>query len=381
MKRTLAGVVLLAGLGCASTQKSDGVAEGAAPFGGASAPKPVAGVQGPMGEPVAAVAARGQMPGDTKRADSRSPGRLMGGEIKQTAGFARVDGGCATGNCAVPGVGGDSMMGGGLPSPTMSGLSSALGHGGILPVPAMGAYGAVAAIGANGPGSGMYGGMYANTRTSVRFTNPAGMKIAWQTAPGVFTESGLEAPARYNFPQGTTYRLRLSGVPTRPGRQFYPTLEVYPATIDTVTFLSHSTVPVTFTDEDFDQVAAGNLVIKVIYLPSERFQDLAAVAGAEEIVSTRLDPGVNPVQEANRRGTILAVIRIGNIDLQDPNTPPPDSPSMGGMGLPPGAVPVNGAKPSAMPTTPVPSAPVPPTGGVTGASGSAKPGALPSFLR
>ena len=192
--------------------------------------------------------------------------------------------------------------------------------------------------------------MFGNQRTSIRFANPAGMDITWQGPGGSFVEPvPLQAPARYNFPQGNIYRLRLSGIPNRPGKVYYPTLEVYPATPHTVTFLSHNTVPVSFTDEDFEQVNAGNLVIKVIYLPDPQFQDLVAVAGAEEVVSTRLEPGVDPVDEANRRGTILAVIRIGNIDLEDPNTPAMDAPGAmlpGGpigpalMAPPPGGAPI-----------------------------------------
>src|SRR5690606_33627949 len=42
-------------------------------------------------------------------------------------------------------------------------------------------------------------------------------------------------------------------------------------------------------------------------------------AGVETLVSTRLDPGVDPIAEADRRGSILAILRIGNLDLQLPN--------------------------------------------------------------
>ena len=71
------------------------------------------------------------------------------------------------------------------------------------------------------------------------------------------------------------------------------------------------------TEEDFDQVLSGNFVTKVIYLPDAEFQELA-LAGVETLVSTRLDPGVDPIVEADRRGSILAIIRIGNKDLQIP---------------------------------------------------------------
>ena len=72
-----------------------------------------------------------------------------------------------------------------------------------------------------------------------------------------------------------------------------------------------------FTEEDLDQVLSGNFVTKVIYLPDAEFQELA-LAGVETLVSTRLDPGVDPIVEADRRGTILAIIRIGNKDLEIP---------------------------------------------------------------
>jgi hypothetical protein len=83
-------------------------------------------------------------------------------------------------------------------------------------------------------------------------------------------------------------------------------------------YLAHNAVPFQLTDEDFDQVLSGNFVTKVIYLPDAEFQELA-LAGVETLVSTRLDPGVDPIIEADRRGSILAIIRIGNKDLQIPS--------------------------------------------------------------
>ncbi|HET6326673.1 MAG TPA: hypothetical protein VFG04_18495 [Planctomycetaceae bacterium] len=153
--------------------------------------------------------------------------------------------------------------------------------------------------------------------TQVRFAGPAGMQIGWQI-PGGFAENQKMAPARKNFPQGATYRLKLAHIPGRDGLTLYPTLQVYPAAPMTDAYLSHDTVPIEITDEDLDQVESNNFVTKVIYLPDPRYQALA-VAGVETLVSTRLEPGVDPVAEANRRGTILAVFRIGNMDLEMPN--------------------------------------------------------------
>ncbi len=72
------------------------------------------------------------------------------------------------------------------------------------------------------------------------------------------------------------------------------------------------------TAEDFDQVVdGGNFVTKVIYLPDPKYQELA-VSGVETLVSTRLEPGIDPILEADRRGTILLIVRLGAIDLETP---------------------------------------------------------------
>src|SRR5205085_5833160 len=145
----------------------------------------------------------------------------------------------------------------------------------------------VAAVGALRDGANLYAGQ----RTSIRFAGPNGMKVAWYIAGAdgrpELTPTTLDVPGRYNFLQGPTYRLKLSNIPGRPGLELYPTMDVAPASNRTVTFLAHSSVPLTFTQEDFDQIAAGNLLVKVVYLPNPQFQDLA-VTGPNEVVSSRL---------------------------------------------------------------------------------------------
>ena len=152
--------------------------------------------------------------------------------------------------------------------------------------------------------------------SQIYFVGPEGTTVQWDvTAPGRFDSESLVAPARYNFPQGALYRLKLANIPGRPGVELYPTLEVGFALPRTEAFLAHNAIPVQFTEEDFDQVLSGNFVTKVIYLPDPEFQELA-LAGVETLVSTRLDPGVDPITEADRRGAILAIVRLGNKDLQ-----------------------------------------------------------------
>jgi hypothetical protein len=162
--------------------------------------------------------------------------------------------------------------------------------------------------------------------TQVRFVGPNGMAVGW-IVPGGFAENQLVTPARYNFPQNATYRLKLANIPDREGLALYPTLQVYPADPNTDAYLSHNSVPIEVTVEDLDQVESNNFVTKVIYLPDPRYQDLA-IPGVETLVSTRLDPGVDPVAEAARRGTIMAVLRMGNADLEVAGPPRPAGPGM-----------------------------------------------------
>jgi hypothetical protein len=156
--------------------------------------------------------------------------------------------------------------------------------------------------------------------TQVNFLGPEGMSIGWQIGHG-FADNQLLTPQRYNFTQGATYRLKFANIPRRQGMTIYPSLHVYPAHPTTQAFLSHNTIPIRITPEDLNQIATNNFVTKVIYLPDPKHQDLA-VANVEELVSTRLGPGLDPVHEADRMGTIMVVLRMGNMDLEMPGAIP-----------------------------------------------------------
>ncbi|MEZ6056257.1 MAG: hypothetical protein R3C01_06090 [Planctomycetaceae bacterium] len=197
---------------------------------------------------------------------------------------------------------------------------------GVTGYPGMGGMGPMGPMMGQGMPPGMPGGMAPmmamgdglppRLKTSqVRFLGPAGMSIGWQVNDR-FAENQLTAPARYNFVQGATYRLKLSRIPNREGLVLYPSLHVYPSRPTTQAYLDHNSIPIQLTDEDIDQIQTNNFVTKVVYLPESKYQDLAA--GVEELVSTRLAPGQDPVDVAQRQGTIMAVVRVGNMDLEMP---------------------------------------------------------------
>ena len=260
------------------------------------------------------------------------------------------------------GGGGPGMMGGG---PGMMGG----GPGGM----------------AGGPG-GMAGRRFPNVKSQVVFFGPGGpsgtgdMKIGWQTG-GLSGEKmylpGRSTPFRYNFMQGYIYRLKLSDISGHAGRTLYPTIEVAPSTPATDAYLTHNQIPVQFTPEDLDQVVGGNFVTKVIYLPDPRYQELA-VANVETLVSTRLEPGVDPVLEADKRGTILMVVRLGgiNLEMDGGGAPvPSDAPMMapGVTNMPPGMFPPGAVVPAAPPANVPVDAPASPVIPVTPAPAEATP--------
>ena len=216
-----------------------------------------------------------------------------------------------------PGVGGP---GPGVIPPIGGGMGMGMGMGGmmaggaVMPASFNAGGGCLPGCGGCGGGGGM--AMPGGGTSQVAFLGEDGIQISWDVScPGSFDSSPLVTPGRQDFSQGAIYRLRLAGIPGREAVELFPTLEVAPVTPRTDAFLAHAPIPVQFTTEDFDQVTSGNFVTKVIYLPDPEFQELT-LSGVETLVSTRLDPGVDPIAEADRRGSILAIVRMGNKDFR-----------------------------------------------------------------
>lgn len=177
--------------------------------------------------------------------------------------------------------------------------------------------------GVGGPGPGVLApmqpaGMQLAPAPTVQvwFNKPDDMTVQWDvSAPGMYDSDPFVAPFRQNFMEGGVYRLRVSNLTGRTDKSFYPTLEIGPTSPRTAAYLAHAAIPIQFTEEDFEQASVGNFVTKVIYIPDPEFQELA-LPGVDTIVSTRLDPGVDPIVEADRRGAILAIVRLGNKDME-----------------------------------------------------------------
>ena len=243
---------------------------------------------------------------------------------------------------------------------------------------------------AGGAGGAASGRRFTSTKSQIYFLDPDHMQIGWQTAGSngerVYPPAQLVVPARYNFNQGYIYRLKITAIPGRPNATLYPSIEVAQSTPVTDAYLAHNAIPVQFTTEDFDQVIdGGNFVTKVIYLPDPKYQELA-VSGVETLVSTRLEPGIDPILEADKRGTILLIVRLGAIDLemQGPNgmaagtaaTPGPIE--LAPNTLPPGVAPATRPGGNVILDTPPAAAPAPAAPVVPTTPPPPAPGAAPA---
>ncbi len=215
-------------------------------------------------------------------------------------------GGGAAGPMAAMGGDGGAPMGAPMQGAPMAGGDISQCAGGLC------SPGAMPAVGGYGP---MMAPMPAPT-VQLQFSQPESMEIRYDASgSGQFDSEPLITPALQNFGQGGLYRLKLTNIVGREGVELYPTIEIACATPRTGAYLAHNAIPIQFTPDDLDQVLTGNFVTKVIYLPDPEFQG-PAIAGIDTVVSTRLDPGLDPIVEADRRGTILAILRVGNKDIE-----------------------------------------------------------------
>lgn len=263
-----------------------------------------------------------------------------------------------------PGVGGP---GPGVMGPEMAALSGSgpLGSGpgmadaglaGVVPAAYNGGCSGcgtgTCADGSCGNGSMMGAGLMAGlANIQVIFNSPDGMQIHYDTVgDGSFSSQPLYVPGRLEFPQGGIFRLKLTNITGLEGVELYPTLEIAAGNMRTAAYLAHNAIPVQFTVEDFNFALGGNFVTKVIYLPDPEFQG-DALAGVGVMASNRLEPGLDPIVEADRRGSILAIIRLGNKDVEMSGASV-GLPAMGGIVM----------------------------GGICGPDGSMVPGGVPTSL-
>jgi RNA polymerase sigma factor (sigma-70 family) len=144
-----------------------------------------------------------------------------------------------------------------------------------------------------------------SANVQVLFAGPPGMTIHVMINGKLSNK--IVAPARLDLEQGQLYRLKVSDIPNRPGIHRFPTVEIPKANAATQSFLANSAIPIMLIDRDFEVVNDGTAITKVVYVE--------AGSGEPNTIVSYDAPGVDVIDEANKRGTILSVLRMGNIAL------------------------------------------------------------------
>lgn len=172
---------------------------------------------------------------------------------------------------------------------------------------------AVARIGLVNAERGLQRTVKHRPRSQFRFLRPSGASIGW-TMGKQFSDRQMIVPTILNVQAGVS-ALTWKDIPGRPS-QFvvFQRIHVFPPDPRSEIFLAHSPLPLEITDEDCDHIADGHVVTRVIFRPDRQHRELASV-GVDSLVTTRLDPGVDPVTEAERRGTIMAVVHSSSREL------------------------------------------------------------------
>jgi RNA polymerase sigma factor (sigma-70 family) len=155
----------------------------------------------------------------------------------------------------------------------------------------------------------------------IRIVAPIGMKVCLSPHSDKNNKVvSIEVPGRLNLEQGKRSRLKLYDISNRPGIERFPIVEILPMGAVTRPFLANSAIPIEFTDEDFDHVNGGRAITKVAYLTNKSkgsgTKPPKATDGSFVKTIASYDfVDQDVIELARQRGTVLAIVRMGNIDL------------------------------------------------------------------
>ncbi|HUY90955.1 MAG TPA: hypothetical protein VMV10_19620 [Pirellulales bacterium] len=154
----------------------------------------------------------------------------------------------------------------------------------------------------------------------VEIRAPKGVKVSL-AANGAFGDA-QETPRSVGLLIAPVYRLRVSNIPGAEGLEVFPTIEVidrlYPPPGERRRF----PIPIELSEEDLQLALDGKFVTRVIYLEDPGMA-LPILDKPERPNWFDAGPGANPLQEADRWGRPLAVLRLGGRVPEDPDRPDP----------------------------------------------------------
>lgn len=129
----------------------------------------------------------------------------------------------------------------------------------------------------------------------------------------------LTAPSQFSVNAGHIYRLRIADMPEFPGVEIFPSIEILDRLHPPEGAAANYPIPVVLTKGDLQEAIDGHMVTRVVYLEQPQ---LAAIEDPlRREIAQSVDPAKNAIQEADRLGRPMMIVRIGGRIPDGPNMP------------------------------------------------------------
>ena len=106
-----------------------------------------------------------------------------------------------------------------------------------------------------------------------------------------------------------SYRLKLSDIPEFPGIELYPSIELIDRLHPPAGHADKFSMPLSFTIDEIDAAIQGRMITKVVYLEQPQLALPFELSGDTAVRTVQ--PRANLIEEADKAGRPLAIIRLG----------------------------------------------------------------------
>jgi uncharacterized repeat protein (TIGR01451 family) len=139
---------------------------------------------------------------------------------------------------------------------------------------------------------------------------PAGVAVT--THPGTGQGKTFTGNNDFGFRPGYRYRLQLSNIPGRPGTSLYPVVEVYGSLVprNGLNYWEFP-APVAFSETDLARAAAGDHVVKIVYLEDPK-KAIPAAATPDKPIELNEDTTEFALKTARENGRVVAIVTLGD---------------------------------------------------------------------
>lgn len=146
------------------------------------------------------------------------------------------------------------------------------------------------------------------------WVQPVRIELPTEGQVGIYSASSdptgiLPSPAQFGVNAGHVYRLRIADMPEFPGEEVFPSIEILDHLHPPVGQENDFPIPIVFSKDDLRLAIDGKMVTRVIYL--EQPQLAQTLDPLRREVPQSVLPRDNALQEADRLGRPLVIVRIG----------------------------------------------------------------------